>query len=203
MEGKMKNFMKLFVAGGIASIAMTACSIVDEYDQDLVDRYEQAIQDEKDSLARAEQDRKDSIAQEEQDRKDAELKAKMLQEKREKLKDQRSREIRERLDPQPEGVPGIQPSPAGKGPLLRAGQADLLDAGDQAVHQAAFLGAVYHHFFAQPHLYGGGKDADIIILGRFSDAESALKARYELICWLQSEAFGTFEMPKTDEGGDA
>ena len=67
----MKNFMKLFVAGGIASIAMTACSIVDEYDQDLVDRYEQAIQDEKDSLARAEQDRKDSIAQEEQDRKDS------------------------------------------------------------------------------------------------------------------------------------
>ena len=49
----------------------------------------------------------------------------------------------------------------------------------------------------------GGKDSDIIILGRFSDAESALKARYELICWLQSEAFGTFEMPKTDKGGDA
>lgn len=52
-------------------------------------------------------------------------------------------------------------------------------------------------------LTGGGKDADIIILGRFSNAESALKARYELICWLQSEAFGTFEMPKTDKGGDA
>ena len=49
----------------------------------------------------------------------------------------------------------------------------------------------------------GGKDSDVIILGSFTDAEAVLKARYELICWLQSEAFGTFEMPKTDEGGDS
>lgn len=49
----------------------------------------------------------------------------------------------------------------------------------------------------------GGKDSDVIILGSFTDAESAMKARYELICWLQSEAYGTFEMPKTDEGGDS
>ena len=58
----MKIFKKLLVAGGAASIAFTACSIVDEYDQELVDRYEQAVQDEKDSVKQAEQDRKDSIA---------------------------------------------------------------------------------------------------------------------------------------------
>ena len=51
-------------------------------------------------------------------------------------------------------------------------------------------------------LTGTTKDADVIILGSYSDAEDALKARYDLICWLQSEAFGTFEMPKTDEGGE-
>ena len=67
----MKNFKKLLIAGGVASIAFTACSIVDEYDQELVDRYEQAVQDEKDSLAQAEQDRKDSIKQVEQDKKDS------------------------------------------------------------------------------------------------------------------------------------
>ena len=71
MEGKMKNFKKLLIAGGVASIAFTACSIVDEYDQELVDRYEQAVKDEKDSLAQAEQDRKDSIKQVEQDKKDS------------------------------------------------------------------------------------------------------------------------------------
>ena len=58
----MKNLKKLLIAGGIASVAFTACSIVDEYDQELVDRYEQAVQDEKDSVKQAEQDRKDSIA---------------------------------------------------------------------------------------------------------------------------------------------
>lgn len=58
----MKIFKKLLVAGGAASIAFTACSIVDEYDQELVDRYEQAVQDEKDSVKQAEQDRKDSVA---------------------------------------------------------------------------------------------------------------------------------------------
>ena len=51
-------------------------------------------------------------------------------------------------------------------------------------------------------LTGTTKDADAIILGSFSEAEPALKARYDLICWLQSEAFGTFELSKTDEGGD-
>ena len=51
-------------------------------------------------------------------------------------------------------------------------------------------------------LTSGGKDADVIILGTYADAETALKARYDLICWLQSEAFGTFELSKTDEGGD-
>jgi len=47
----MKNFSKLLVAGGFAAVALTACSIIDEYDQELADRYEQAEQDKKDSIA--------------------------------------------------------------------------------------------------------------------------------------------------------
>ena len=51
---------------------------------------------------------------------------------------------------------------------------------------------------------GVGKDTDGIILGSFTDERDAYKARLSLISWLQSEAFGTFEMPTDgDEGGAA
>ena len=44
---------------------------------------------------------------------------------------------------------------------------------------------------------------DAILLGSFDDFESAMKAKADLIRWLQSEAFSTFEMPTADEGGDS
>ncbi|MBR3536963.1 MAG: hypothetical protein IKN85_14165 [Oscillospiraceae bacterium] len=41
------------------------------------------------------------------------------------------------------------------------------------------------------------------ILGSYEDEKSAMKAHADLIHWLQSEAFSTFEVPGEDEGGDA
>lgn len=42
-----------------------------------------------------------------------------------------------------------------------------------------------------------------VILGSYDDEKSAMKAKSDLIIWLQSEAFSTFEVPDYDEGGDA
>lgn len=50
---------------------------------------------------------------------------------------------------------------------------------------------------------GMNEDTDAILLGSFSDLKSAVNAKADIIRWLQSEAFSTFEMPTADEGGDA
>lgn len=50
---------------------------------------------------------------------------------------------------------------------------------------------------------GMNKDSDAILLGFFNDEKSAMKAKADIIRWLQSEAFATFEMPTADKGGDA
>lgn len=54
---------------------------------------------------------------------------------------------------------------------------------------------------------GMNKDTDAIMLGFFNDEKSALNAKADIIRWLQSEAFSTFEMPErsesADKGGDA
>ena len=51
------------------------------------------------------------------------------------------------------------------------------------------------------------KNSDAILLGFFNDEKSAMNAKAnakaDIIRWLQSEAFSTFEMPTADEGGDA
>lgn len=61
----MKNFNKLLVAGGFAAVAFTACSMVDEYDQELVDRLEANEIAVRDSIEEAKKDSmqavKDSI----------------------------------------------------------------------------------------------------------------------------------------------
>ncbi len=44
---------------------------------------------------------------------------------------------------------------------------------------------------------------DAILLGSFDDEASAMEAKAELIGWLQSEAFSTFEMSQAGKGGDA
>lgn len=44
--------------------------------------------------------------------------------------------------------------------------------------------------------------SDAIILGSFKDEKSAENAKADIIRWLQSEAFSTFEMPAVDESGD-
>lgn len=44
---------------------------------------------------------------------------------------------------------------------------------------------------------------DAILLGSFHDEASAMEAKAELIGWLQSEAFSTFEMFQAGKGGDA
>lgn len=44
---------------------------------------------------------------------------------------------------------------------------------------------------------------DAILLGSFDDEASAMNAKAELIRWLQSEAFSTFEMSQAGKGGDA
>lgn len=74
----MKNFKKLFVAGGIVVAAMTACSMVDEYDQELVNEHERklheaevAIQDSIQAVKDSIQSVKDSIAKVEQAKDDA------------------------------------------------------------------------------------------------------------------------------------
>ena len=56
------------------------------------------------------------------------------------------------------GTPGISLCPLGEGPLLRPGQLDFLHAGDEGIGQAAFLGTVFHHLLAQPHLHKGGEE---------------------------------------------
>ena len=50
---------------------------------------------------------------------------------------------------------------------------------------------------------GAAKDSQAIILGSYADEKSAMNAKADIIRWLQSEAFSTFEMPAADEGGDA
>ena len=50
---------------------------------------------------------------------------------------------------------------------------------------------------------GMNKNSDAILLGFFNDEKSAMNAKADIIRWLQSEAFSTFEMPTADEGGDA
>lgn len=50
---------------------------------------------------------------------------------------------------------------------------------------------------------GMNEDTDAILLGSFSDLKSAVNAKADIIRWLQSEAFSTFEMPLSDEGGEA
>lgn len=50
---------------------------------------------------------------------------------------------------------------------------------------------------------GMNEDTDAILLGSFSDLKSAVNAKADIIRWLQSEAFSTFEMPTANEGGDA
>ncbi len=50
---------------------------------------------------------------------------------------------------------------------------------------------------------GTDKDAQSLILGSYPDEVSAMQAKENLIRWLQSEAFSTFEMPIPDEDGGA
>lgn len=50
---------------------------------------------------------------------------------------------------------------------------------------------------------GMNKNSDAILLGFFNDEKSAMNAKADIIRWLQSEVFSTFEMPTADEGGDA
>ncbi|HPY85517.1 MAG TPA: hypothetical protein PLS20_10855 [Ruminococcus flavefaciens] len=50
---------------------------------------------------------------------------------------------------------------------------------------------------------GMNKDSDAILLGFFNDEKSAMNAKADIIRWLQSEVFSTFEMPTANEGGDA
>ena len=49
---------------------------------------------------------------------------------------------------------------------------------------------------------GMNKDSDAILLGFFNDEKSAMNAKTDIIRWLQSEAFATFEIPTADEGGE-
>ena len=49
---------------------------------------------------------------------------------------------------------------------------------------------------------GMNKNSDAILLGFFNDEKSAMNAKADIIRWLQSEEFSTFEMPTADEGGD-
>lgn len=41
-----------------------------------------------------------------------------------------------------------------------------------------------------------------IILGEYKDEQSAENAKADMIRWLKSEAFSTFEIPLADESGD-
>ncbi len=50
---------------------------------------------------------------------------------------------------------------------------------------------------------GAEKDSQALILGSYDDEKTAENAKADIIRWLQSEAFSTFEMPKADNGGDA
>lgn len=45
--------------------------------------------------------------------------------------------------------------------------------------------------------------SDAIVLGSFNDENTAENAKADIIRWLQSEAFSTFEMPAKNESGDA
>lgn len=47
------------------------------------------------------------------------------------------------------------------------------------------------------------KNAQAIILGSFKNEKSAENAKADIIRWLRSEAFSTFDMPVSDEVGDA
>ncbi len=49
---------------------------------------------------------------------------------------------------------------------------------------------------------GAEKDSQAVILGSYADEKSAKNAMADLIRWLQSEAFSTFEMPTANESGD-
>ena len=48
---------------------------------------------------------------------------------------------------------------------------------------------------------GADQDAQALILGSYPDEAAAVQAKNELIRWLQSEAFSTFEMPISGEDG--
>ncbi len=49
---------------------------------------------------------------------------------------------------------------------------------------------------------GTEKNSEGIVLGSFADEQSAENAKDDLIRWLQSEAFSTFNMPTANESGD-
>lgn len=44
---------------------------------------------------------------------------------------------------------------------------------------------------------------DSLLLGTYDDEESADNAKADIIEWLQCEAFSTFEMPVSTNGGNA
>ena len=48
---------------------------------------------------------------------------------------------------------------------------------------------------------GTNQDSQALILGSYPDEAAAVQAKNELIRWLQSEAFSTFEMPISGEDG--
>jgi|L1105metagenome_2_1110790.scaffolds.fasta_scaffold56022_2 hypothetical protein len=50
---------------------------------------------------------------------------------------------------------------------------------------------------------GAEKESQALILGSYDDEKTAENAKADIIRWLQSEAFSTFEMPTADNGGDA
>ena len=43
---------------------------------------------------------------------------------------------------------------------------------------------------------------DSILLGRYPDEESAMKAKDDLISWLETRAFDSYKVKSADEGGD-